>query len=47
MREKINSIYRDSNFGAWRGYRLIAVDGSSLRLSSSLANAAQEIFTTF
>lgn len=31
----VNNFYRDSSYGTWKGYRVIAVDGSSLRLPNS------------
>jgi hypothetical protein len=31
----IETTYKETNYGTWRGYRLIAVDGSSIRLPAS------------
>jgi hypothetical protein len=31
----VSNFYEDSNYGTWKGYRVIAADGSSLRLPNS------------
>ncbi|RTK93429.1 MAG: hypothetical protein EKK61_01190 [Rickettsiales bacterium] len=31
----VNNFYQDNSYGTWRGYRVIAADGSSLRLPNS------------